>query len=294
MGRRPWASRYSLHWGQGLGVGHGGGGGAGGFPGGQAVLHLHVHGAHNVKPVAEDEVIHPGDRPGGGVFHRQHGVIRLAGGHLLKGLFPGGHEIWGDVPEEFQRRLVGKGAGTPLAHHPGALQGQRAGSGGLQLAEGRPAVEQQMLLGPADGHDGAVQRRRGVAVLSPLGPHLSKMACSRWGLNTGMPASPLSWATWAEQPMRRRNRGSSSPSMASISSRSFESRASYSFASTGNRSFLHTFCFVPHTLQQPAFRQQLQHGHTGGGLYGGGGPGHNAWVVAAVDGQRGVSGLSPG
>ena len=35
--------------GQGLGVGHGGSGGAGGFPGGQAVLHLHVHGAHNVK-----------------------------------------------------------------------------------------------------------------------------------------------------------------------------------------------------------------------------------------------------
>ncbi len=28
-----------------------------------------------------------------------------------------------------------------------------------------------MLLGPADGHNGAVQRRRGVAVLSPLGPH---------------------------------------------------------------------------------------------------------------------------
>ena len=155
------------------------------------VLHLHVHGAHDVKPVAEDEVIHPGDRPGGGVFHRQHGVIRLAGGHLLKGLFPGGHKSRGDVPEKFQRRLVGKGPGHALAHHPGALQGQCAGGGGLQLAEGRPTVEQQMLLGPADGHNGAVQRRRGVAVLSPPGPHFVQNGLLPLGAEHGHARLPL-------------------------------------------------------------------------------------------------------
>ena len=138
----------------------------------------------------------------------------------------------------------------------------------------------------------AIMELYSAAAASPSSPPrartLSKMACSRWGLNTGMPCLPLELghlggAAHAPQEQRQQL-----PVDGVYLFPSFESRASYSFASTGNRSFLRTFCFVPHTLQQPAFRQQLQRGHTGGGLYGGGGPGHNAGVVAAVDGQRGV------
>ena len=50
----------------------------------------------------------------------------------------------------------------------------------------------------------------------PWLPTRSKMACSRWGANTGCPAWDLSRATSLEHSIRRRNRGSSCLSISSM------------------------------------------------------------------------------
>ena len=91
--------------------------------------------------------------------------------------------------------------------------------------------------------------------------------------------------------MRRRNRGSSSPSMAVLSlPGALRAGPRIPLLPQAIVPFFTLSVLFPTHYNKPAFRQQLQRGHTGGGLDGGGGPGHNAWVVAAVDGQRKRSG----
>ena len=158
--------------GQRLGMGGRGGDFPRVLPHCQTVFHLHVHRSHNVEPVGENEIVDARDRTGGGVFHRQHPEVRLSLAHVLKDLLPGGFEFRLDVPEKAEGRLVGKSPRHPLAHDSGALRPQRACGSGFQLPDRPAALQQAVLLCPADGHNGAVQRGCGVSVLSSSFPDL--------------------------------------------------------------------------------------------------------------------------
>ena len=142
--------------GQRLRVGCCGGGCAGAFPSNQAVLHFHVHCAYNIKAVPQDQVVDSCHRAGGGVLHRQHAEVGRAGGHVLKDLLESGLKAGGNLPEKAAGSLVGKSSHHPLAHHPGALCVEGSGGGVLQFPESAAVLQDLVLLGPADGHDGAV------------------------------------------------------------------------------------------------------------------------------------------
>ena len=66
---------------------------------------------------------------------------------------------------------MGKGPWHALADYLGPFGGKGAGSGPLQFPDGAPSLEHLMLLCPADGHDGSVQRGGGPPFFPGLCPH---------------------------------------------------------------------------------------------------------------------------